>query len=182
MKKETYISVDIETSGPVPADYSILSLGACIVGSPSLTFYREFKPVSEKFLPEALAVSGLQLAKLQISGSDPTQAMREFKDWIQIICSSSKPVFVGLNAPFDWSFVNYYFHHFLNENPFGFSALDIKAFFMGFTGCSWDATRSSQIAKFLNIHITANHNALQDALLQASVFEQLRKQQNPSIT
>ena len=26
-----YISVDIETSGPIPGDYSLLSLGACVV-------------------------------------------------------------------------------------------------------------------------------------------------------
>ena len=40
-------------------------------------------------------------------------------------------VFVGFNAPFDWSFVNYYFHRFLGHNPFGFTAVDIKAYYMG---------------------------------------------------
>jgi ribonuclease T len=31
-KKECLISVDVETSGPIPGDYSMLSLGACVVG------------------------------------------------------------------------------------------------------------------------------------------------------
>jgi uncharacterized OsmC-like protein len=28
---KTYISVDVETSGPTPGDYSLLSIGACLV-------------------------------------------------------------------------------------------------------------------------------------------------------
>ena len=30
---EQYISFDVEASGPIPATYSMLSLGACVVGS-----------------------------------------------------------------------------------------------------------------------------------------------------
>src|SRR6266436_4496570 len=36
---EAYISVDIEAAGPVPGEYSMLSLGACLVDSPEITFY-----------------------------------------------------------------------------------------------------------------------------------------------
>jgi len=31
---ELYVSVDVETSGPVPGIYSLLSVGACVVSSP----------------------------------------------------------------------------------------------------------------------------------------------------
>jgi hypothetical protein len=51
-----------------------------------------------------------------------------------------RPVFVGFNAAFDWSFVNYYFQRYLGENPFGFAALDIKSLYMGATGCAWEET------------------------------------------
>ena len=40
-------------------------------------------------------------------------------------------MFVGFNASFDWSFVNWYFHKFVGTNPFGVAALDIKAYYMG---------------------------------------------------
>ena len=44
-KSELYISVDVETSGPIPVEFSLLSLGACIVGNTSKTFYAEIKPL-----------------------------------------------------------------------------------------------------------------------------------------
>jgi ribonuclease T len=31
-EREIYFSVDIEASGPIPGEYSMLSLGACLVG------------------------------------------------------------------------------------------------------------------------------------------------------
>jgi hypothetical protein len=72
-------------------------------------------------------------------------------------------VFVGFNAPFDWSFVNYYFHKYLGSNPFGFSSLDIKAYYMGATGCAWSDTRSSRMSVDLGLHQKGDHNALNDA-------------------
>ncbi|MBV7481126.1 hypothetical protein KW839_26400 [Pseudomonas sp. PDM31] len=87
----------------------------------------------------------------------------------------SIPVFVGFNAPFDWSFVNYYFHRYLGENPFGFAALDIKSMYMGATGCKWTDTRSSRIAEALNPKREGDHDALHDALYQAELFRLTRK-------
>ena len=34
-----YISVDIETAGPNPSQYAMLSIGACLVCEPQRTFY-----------------------------------------------------------------------------------------------------------------------------------------------
>ena len=54
----TYIMVDIEADGPIPGDYSMVSLGAIIV-EPALsrTFHGQLRPISERWVPEALAVS-----------------------------------------------------------------------------------------------------------------------------
>ena len=43
-RPECFISVDIETAGPVPAKYAILSIGACLVEDPEQTFYVELMP------------------------------------------------------------------------------------------------------------------------------------------
>ena len=61
---ERYISVDVETAGPIPGEYSLLSLGACVVGHPDDTFYVEFKPLNDNAIPEALRVSGFRLEDL----------------------------------------------------------------------------------------------------------------------
>ncbi|WP_427183781.1 exonuclease domain-containing protein [Bordetella bronchialis] len=171
---EVFISVDIETSGPIPGDYSMLSIGASLISAPTNAFYAELKPITMNFVPEALAVTGFSLDELITRGETPESAMTRFETWIRAsLEGADTPIFVGLNAPFDWSFVNYYFHRFRIGNPFGFTALDIKAFFMGAMGCSWRDTRSSAIAKYLKLEPVDNHNALQDALYQAELFRLL---------
>src|SRR5690349_10157297 len=130
--REHYISIDIETSGPIPGDYSMLTLGACAVDDDTKMLYVELKPLNDRAVPEAMQVSGLSLEPLARDGLEPADAMRALDEWIQTATPKDcTPVFVGLNAPFDWSFVNYYFIHFLGGNPFGFSAVDIKALYMG---------------------------------------------------
>lgn len=174
-KREVYISVDIETSGPIPGVYSMLTIGACNVDDPRQTFSCELKPISTNVDPEALAVTGLSLKTLDREGLNPEEAMRQFQDWVaSAVGTDGVAVFVGLNAPFDWSFINYYFHYFLKSNPFGFTALDIKALYMGATGSSWSGTRSSQMAARLHPKSEGNHQALHDAQYQAELFRLIR--------
>lgn len=174
MQSETYISVDIEAAGPIPGEYSMLSLGACVVGGdPTSTFYAELKPLNRNAVPEALAVSGLDLDSLSTSGREPQEVMSGLRDWARGIAGESKLVFVGFNASFDWSFVNWYFHKFLGENPFGVGALDIKAYYMGFAGCDWGQTTSSRLPPEFRSESSATHNALDDARAQAEVFAKL---------
>lgn len=175
-KHEVFISVDVETAGPIPGEYSMLTLGACCVDDPAKTFFCSLKPMNGNFVPAALEVTGLSLAKLAKDGLAADVAMGQFSTWIASQCSKAQtPVFVGLNAPFDWSFVNYYFHQFVGENPFGFTALDIKALFMGATGCTWHDTRSSAIARKVHPTLKGDHDALHDALYQAELFRLVRR-------
>jgi DNA polymerase III epsilon subunit-like protein len=172
--REIFVSVDIETSGPIPGEYSLLSIGACSVFDPEKGFACEVKPISDKFDPKALEVTGLSMLQLEKRGLQPEEAMNAFSDWLSFLAGADDLlVFVGFNAPFDWSFVNYYFHRFTGANPFGFTALDIKALYMGTTGCSWRDTRSSQIAEHLKPALVGTHDALQDARYQAEIFRLL---------
>jgi DNA polymerase III epsilon subunit-like protein len=130
--------------------------------------------VSVKADPEALKVTGASLKDFEERGLPPEVAMGSFRDWIaEVAGADSVPVFVGFNAPFDWSFVNYYFHRFLGENPFGFTALDVKAYYMGRFQTSWTETKSSAIAKSLKIAQTGDHNPLHDAIYQAQLFREV---------
>lgn len=172
---ESFISVDVETSGPIPGEYSLLTIGACDAYRPNLTFECKLKPITANFDPKAIQVTGLSLNKLERDGLAPQEAMEQFRSWLQEICGYERtPVFVGFNAPFDWSFVNYYFHRFNNDNPFGFTALDIKALYMGKSGCRWAETSSRQIAERLNPELSGDHDALHDALYQAELLRSVR--------
>jgi ribonuclease T len=173
--REHYISVDVETAGPIPCEYSMLTVGACAVDDDSKTFHVQFKPLNGNAVPEAMAVTGLSLEVLEREGLAPADAMAQFSGWIaQTTPKDAKPVFVGLNAPFDWSFINYYFVRFTGANPFGYTALDVKALYMGATGCTWSQTSSTQIAKRLHPKKKGTHNALDDALYQAELFRLTR--------
>jgi len=174
---EAFISVDVETAGPNPGDYSLLTIGACTVAEPQHTFYAELRPVNNRFVAEALAISRLSMERLAERGQAPKTALAQFEDWLKEQASGAqKPVFVAFNAPFDWMFMNEYFHRYLGRNPFGHAALDIKSFYMGLTGVPWEQTSMQYVsARYLgNQQLT--HHALRDAMDQAMIFRKMLAQ------
>ncbi len=175
---ETYISVDVETAGPNPGNYSLLAIGACLVMDPEVAFYVELQPVNQEATPEALKISQMDLRNLEESGLPPEGAMRHFSKWVEEATpEGSQAVFVAFNAPFDWMFVNEYFHRYLGYNPFSHKALDIKSFYMGMKGVPWCDTGWQPVANHYLENRPLSHHALQDARNQAEVFRQMLEEQ-----
>ena len=151
----------METSGPIPGEYSLLSIGACLVDDDAKTFSCELKPLNRNADPKVLEVTGLSLDAYFDRGEDSVAAMLRFHDWlVDLAGDDTKLVFVGFNAAFDWSFINYYFHRFVGSKPFGFTALDIKSFYMGAARCSWEDTKSSRMKERLEPRKLGDHNPL----------------------
>lgn len=174
---EIFISVDVETAGPYPERYSLLSVGACVMDDPSQGFYVELKPAKAQVLESAMRVSQLSIEKLTKEGTAPAIAMQEFADWIRKVApQGQRPVMVAFNAPFDWAFMNHYFLEYLGENPLGHSAIDIKAFYMGLTGCPWEETSMLYLSPRFLKGQQLPHDALADARLQADLFRKLLAQ------
>ena len=173
----TYISVDIESSGPIPAEYSMLSIGACVIGRErenDSCFYIEIQPISGKFVKEALEINGFSIDSLKVNGSPPKEAMLNFSDWIGKVSGSKKAIFVASPITFDWSFVNYYFHKFLGYNPFGIAGIDLKSVWIGKTNNRWHKTRMEDIKGILGLnYMPHTHNALEDAQEQSLLFEKI---------
>ncbi len=173
---EQFISVDVEADGPVPGPFSMLSLGAVAVDDPALTFYAELRPIADTFDSEALAVSGLDRDRLKGQGQPLKEAMRAFGDWIADASDGRQPVFVAFNAPFDWAFVNHYFVQYASGNPFGHSALDVKAYYMAaFKKTRWSDTIKPKLDPSIRPTAPHTHNALDDAIEQAELFRNIRK-------
>lgn len=168
---ETLVSVDIETSGQSPSVGSMVSIGACIVEDPATSIYLEIKPLADRpWSDEAERVHGLDRARLERDGLAPKAAMERLADWLAEVGLGSQPVFVGFNAPFDWMFVADYFWRYIGRNPFGVSALDLKAYYMGRERIArWADTRRQHVDEQLKLEADHNHNALDDARGQASV-------------
>jgi len=172
--EECFISVDVETGGATPADYALLSIGACLVDDPETTFYVELQPEEKRVTVEAIEVSKLSVDILRTMGEPPGQAMQHFADWVaEVVPAGARAVFVGFNAAFDWMFVADYFERYVGRNPFGYTALDIKSFAMGRLGSTWAGTSMSVLAPAYLSGRPLAHHALSDAQDQAALFRAL---------
>ena len=126
----TYIMVDVEADGPIPGDYSMISLGAVVVEEGlTRSFYGQLRPVSKTWVPEALAVSGFTRQESE-AFCDPKLVMTAFANWLKEV-SKRRPIFVSDNNGFDWQFVNWYFWHFKRANPFGHSSWNLGSLYKG---------------------------------------------------
>ena len=175
IRDERFISVDVETAGPTPGDYAMISIGACPVDEPERGFYVELKPDRDAVVESALEVSGLKMETLAVEGTDPAEAMREFAQWIRDVVppQTHRPVFVGFNAVFDWMFVNEYFVRYGIENPFGHGGLDIKSYYVGMMGSTWEQTSMRHLSPKYLAGRPLSHNALGDARDQAELFRRI---------
>lgn len=156
------IMVDVESDGPIPRDYSMISFGAVIVDNElNKTFYGKLKPISEKWIPEALKVSGFSRDE-SMEFDEPEKVMQEFRDWIKDH-SKSRPLFFSDNNGFDWQFINWYFIHFLNENPFGFSSTNLGSLYKGL--------ERDMFKNFKHLRKTKHtHNPVDDAMGNAEAL------------
>jgi len=175
VRPERFISVDVETAGPTPGDYAMISIGACPVDDPDRGFYVELKPDRDAVVESALKVSGLSMQTLAVEGTDPRQAMEEFAQWIRDVVppQTHRAVFVGFNAVFDWMFVNEYFVRYDVENPFGHGGLDIKSYYVGMMGSTWEQTSMKHLSPKYLAGRPLSHNALGDARDQAELFRRI---------
>ena len=85
---------------------------------------------------------------------------------------------VGFNAPFDWTYINWYFLKYLQRNIFGICPIDIKSYMMGMCKILWGETTKRKMPKIFKSNLPHTHNALDDAKEQAEIFENLLKENN----
>jgi DNA polymerase III epsilon subunit-like protein len=178
-----YFSLDCEASGPVPPLFNLLSVGVTVVrqeGDAHLvgaSFYAELRPIFPGFEPEALAVCGLDVARLRREGTEPREALVRLGEWVrQENRTDGTPVFVGHNAVFDWSYIAYYHAHFGMKNPFGYKGIDLKSLAMGRLDIPWQQTSKENLQQLLGLppqDPAQVHRADYDAHYQALIFKAL---------
>ena len=126
----SYFMVDVESDGPIPGDYSMISIGCVLVEEPlGRTFTANLRPISEKYEAQALSISG-RTREETLLGGDPKEVMTKYDAWIHEN-TDGRPIFVSDNNGYDWMFVCWYFHHFLGANPFGHSSVNLGSLYKG---------------------------------------------------
>jgi hypothetical protein len=186
-RPDLYISCDVEADGPIPGPYSMSSLGAVVAGRfdgttftaadpDAQTFYRELRPISDEYVPEAAAVSGLDRDRLVREGADPAAAMADFVAWVDDVATGAKPVFVAYPLGFDWMFVYWYLRRFAGRSPFGHSScLDLKTLYAVKAGVTVGQAVKRAMPRHLHSRRRHTHHALDDAAEQADLFANLTR-------
>lgn len=173
MTNKLLVSVDVESDGPCPGLYSMVSFG-CIVIEPELnrTFYGETKPLENtNWIPEALFVSGITREK-HLNFPDPLNTIREFINWTKSL-DAERLTLISDNPAFDAPWINYYCNYYGFNNPFGYSARRIGDIWSGFRGKINDHSSWKDLRKTRH-----THNPLDDAKGNAEAVLEIMKRMN----
>lgn len=179
---DIYFSADIESDGPVPGGFSMLSFALVAVATfdgehfvrldpHEAARYWELQPISEGFDPEALSINGLDRERLRREGMPPAQAMQGADRWVREVAGDRRAVLVAYPAAFDWSFIHWYFSSFLGSSPFGHgTCIDIRSLYIGAAASTYGRSSKEHMAPELLPTSPHTHNALDDAIEQGELF------------
>ena len=187
-KKEIYISIDVETDGPIPGQNSMLSLGAAafLYGnlSPiaSLAYNLQSLPGASPD-PDTMAWWGREeqaeaWKACREQPQNPGLVMHNFLDWVQSISkvNDAKPVCVAYPSGFDFLFVYWYLIKFTGKSPFSFSCLDIKTYAMAMLKKGYRECSKKGMPKRWFSDAPHTHKAVDDAIEQGQLFMNMLKE------
>ena len=180
---EVYGSVDIEADGPIPGDYSMLSLGSAAYDSDEnliSTFTVNVAPLEgakqHADTMEFWEANPKAWEAVQSDQQLPACAMVKYAAWLDGLVAGTEThlVFVGYPVVFDFAFVHWYMVHFVGRDPFGYYALDLKTYAMAALDTDFVETNKSIMPKDW---LTREHPhiALDDAIEQGEMFFAIRK-------
>jgi hypothetical protein len=186
---EIFISVDVETDGPIPAEFSMLSVGAAAFsegGELLGTFERNLETLDgAKQNPETMQWWDTQPEAWEACRKNlvhPKDAMMDLTKWVGELERQygAKAVFLAYPAGFDFTFVYWYLIKFVGYSVFSFSSLDIKSYAMAVLGTPFRETTKRNFPKKWKSKKRHNHVALQDAIGQGELFINILKEANES--
>jgi len=188
--REIYFSVDVETNGPIPADFSMLSFGAAAYNDDGTfldTFERNLEDLDgAKEDADTMAWWATQPEAWELCQKNkvnPFDAMTDFTKWIDDTCErfNGKAVFLAYPAGFDFTFIYWYFMHFTGRCPFSFNSLDIKSYGMAMLGTPFKETTKRAFPNRWKSKRRHTHEAIEDALGQGELFVAMLKENKANI-
>lgn len=174
-RPEIYVSVDIESDGPIPGPHSMLSFGAVAFradGEEVGAFEANLLPLPDAAPhPKTMAWWETQPEAWTACHRDPVEpavAMADFHAFV--LALPGKPVFVGYPASFDFLFVHWYLQRFVGETAFSHSALDMKTLAMVLLGVNYREVTKKHFPSRWKTETQHTHVAIDDAREQGEMF------------
>jgi len=174
-RPEIYVSTDVETDGPIPGMYSMLSFGSAA--------YLANKTLVSTFTAtlETLPGASTDLVAMEwwaerpgawfaarLKAQRPEEAMIKYLHWLRTL--PGKPVFVGYPAAFDFMFVHWYLIRFTGQSPFSHVALDVKSYAMAVLKRPFFESTKGNMPPAWFDQWPHTHRALDDAIEQGALF------------
>lgn len=171
MKNRTspHIMVDIEANGPIIGKHSMIDFGMVVIEEGlKRTFRGQMSPISDDYVPEALAVSGLSHEECK-KFQHPSIVMPLAAKWVQDNVPKGRPIFWSDNNGFDKPWMHWYFLNFNDGvDPFGHSSRRLADFICG--------AELDLRFKWKHLRRTVHdHNPVNDAKGNAEAFLQVMK-------
>jgi len=182
--KDIYISFDVETNGPIPGPFSMLSIGCAAYEYPKnliSTFERNLETLPEagehpdtmkwwKGFPDQYQIC-------RANQVPPKDAMLDLLAWQKSL--PGKSTFAAFPSGFDFTFLYWYMVDVTKTNSFAFSCVDIKTYAMALLKSDYRRSSKRCLPKhWFSKELPHTHGALDDALEQGEMFMNMLIQNN----
>jgi len=175
-----YLSMDVETDGPVPGLYSMLSIGMAaftlnneIVWEHEVNLFPLEGANRDRKTMEWWQQDAQQdaWAALMVNRQDPKEALIRLAGEIKKLKKVYRVFPIAWPACFDWMFIQWYMHKFVGENPLGRRAKCADSY-------AWAISKtfhpnisiSTLLAEWEDGRFKHTHRALDDAKEQGAKF------------
>ena len=186
---EIYVSIDIETDGPIPGQNSMLSIGNAAFNQAGKLI--DTWEVNLETLPGAVMDPTTKTefwdknpkawAACRKELRSPEQAMNDYVNWLKRLEKNHHGKVVAVCAPsgFDFTFVYWYLMKFAGRSPFSFSCIDMKTFAMSLLNTTYRSSGKRSYPKdWFDDKAKHTHVAIDDAIEQGQIFMKMREYHN----
>ena len=187
--KQLFISLDVETFGPIPGKHPMVELGAAaytdnwdVVDTFSKCLSKDkwesdSSTIKWWFMPDNYP----NYQRIVKNAESPLEVMVQFSTWLQVLCDQGyELVPVAYPASFDYMFVYWYLVYYVGySRPLSFSCLDIKSYICASELLRYrEATKRNFPKRWFNKYLKHTHKAVDDALEQGWMFIQAYRKNN----
>jgi len=174
--EEVYIATDIETDGPSPGQYSMLSFASVafrLDKSIIDTFERNLELLpgarQDPKVMEFWKKNPEAWAACRKDPCSPAEAMKDYAGWFEKFEGTT--VMVAHPVGFDFTFVHWYLHEFTCGSPLFPAGLDLTSYAMAVMGTPFTKSHKPYMpGEWIDADFPHTHKALDDALGHAMTF------------
>ena len=180
MKAETYVSVVVETDGPIPGPYSLRGIGAEALNrdGSSISSFETFlhrlpkatmHPDNQRYWARQQNLE--MYHRMEELSQEPIDAITHLTAWISNL--PSQPVMVAYNAAYTWMWIHWYCTQYSTRSPFAMGPLDLKSQMAPFISDEFLTLSKRDLPDSWRKELPGNDSVSKKADKQAYIFKSL---------